>query len=127
MTGLVTFEVPREPVSKENDVSLLAITEKQLSQTVVEMAEAFGWTVWRTWNSRHSPAGEPDLRMVHPVWRRMIWAELKTEKGKLTLKQEDTIRILMRAKQEWYLWRPRDLDNHEIEQALSNPKKWGRP
>ena len=104
--------------------ALAAITEKDFQATVREMAELQGWTVFSTWNSRHSPAGEPDLRMVHPVWKRMIWAELKTEDGIWTPKQQETARILARAKQEWYIWRPRDRD--EIERVLSRPKKWGR-
>ena len=41
-------------------------TEKGFSQAVVDYAHTQGWTVWRTYDSRHSPAGEPDLRMVRP-------------------------------------------------------------
>ena len=105
--------------------ALAAITEADFQATVRELAELYGWTVFGTWNSKHSPAGEPDLRMVHPEWRRMIWAELKTETGELSRTQEDALRILARARQEWYLWRPRHMD--EIEQVLSRRRKWGRP
>ncbi len=42
------------------------ITEKEFQATVRELAEAYGWTVFCTWRSKHSPAGEPDLRMIRP-------------------------------------------------------------
>lgn len=104
--------------------ALDAITEGDFLATVREMAELYGWTVFHTWNSRHSPAGEPDLRMVHPGWKRMIWAELKTETGELTQKQVDILLILASAQQEYYLWRPRHMD--WIEQVLSRRRKWGK-
>lgn len=104
--------------------ALDAIPEADFQATVRALFELNGWTVFCTWDSRNSPSGEPDLRMVHPVWRRMIWAELKDEKGELTRKQEDVFRIMVRAKQEYYHWRPSDMD--EIERVSSRPKKWGR-
>lgn len=93
------------------------ISEKDFAQTVVETAEALGWTVWRTWRSDHSPSGEPDLRMAHPVLRRVIWAELKSYKGRLTAAQQQSIETLMAAGATVFIWRPTDWE--EIESILS--------
>ena len=84
------------------------ISESDFAQSVVEYARATGWLVWRTWNSKHSPAGEPDLRLVHPGQKRVIWAELKSSKGKLTPMQEQAIETLQVAGAEAYLWYPQD-------------------
>lgn len=92
------------------------ITEKEFQATVRQMATAFGWHVFTTWNSRRSPAGEPDLRLVHPIKQRMIWVELKTEKGKLTALQKEAIELLEMAGEEVYVWRPSDWEL--IEQTL---------
>jgi hypothetical protein len=58
--------------------------EKQFQAAVVGYARACGWYVMFTWNSRNSPFGEPDLRMIRKGDHRVVYAELKTEKGKLT-------------------------------------------
>ena len=99
------------------------IPEADFQATVVGIAVLNGWRVFSTKDSRRSPEGEPDLRMVHPVWKRMIWMELKKEGENPTPGQEEALRILARAEQEWYLCRPSDLDL--IERVLSHPKKWG--
>lgn len=59
-----------------------AYTEKAWAQVVVDYAELRGWLVYRTWRSDHSPAGYPDLTMVRGA--RLVVAELKSQKGKLS-------------------------------------------
>ena len=99
-------------------MDLLAdISEKAFQQTVRDLAELCGWLVFCTWDSRHSPAGEPDLRLIHPRRKKMIWAELKAEKGRVTEKQQDAIETLTEAGQVVYLWRPSDWN--EIEKVLT--------
>ena len=95
---------------KLSDPSVLLgeISEKQFQAQVRELAEALGWTVFTTWNSCHSPAGEPDLRLAHPTLQRRIWVELKTEKGKISAKQCEAIEILREAGAEVFVWRPSD-------------------
>ena len=83
------------------------ITEKQFSQQVVDAAKMFGWLVYRTWRSTHSPAGFPDLCMVKG--ERLIFAELKGAKGKVSPKQQEWLDAL-KAVAETYLWRPDELD-----------------
>ena len=60
----------------------MTITEKEFQATVIDMARTFGWMVGFTHDSRRSEPGEPDLRLVRPP--RVIFAELKTVKGKLS-------------------------------------------
>ncbi len=91
------------------------ITEKEFSQTVVELALRFGWKVYRTWNSQHSPAGYPDLTMVREDI--LLFAELKSEKGKVTPAQWDWLLTLAKSgKCEAHLWKPEHWD--EIVETL---------
>ena len=50
------------------------ITEKDFQATVIDLARSLGWIVGFTHDSRKSEPGEPDLRMVHPVQYRVIFA-----------------------------------------------------
>jgi hypothetical protein len=59
------------------------------------LAEELGWhVVGATWNTKNSPSGEPDLRLVR---ERVIWMELKTEKGRLTSRQRFVVSRLKEA------------------------------
>ena len=92
------------------------VTEKAFAATVRAYAEALGWTVYWVWRSIHSPAGEPDLRLIRPP--RVLFVELKSAKGKLTPAQEEARDLLMGCPGvEYYLWRPQDWP--EIEKALA--------
>ena len=93
----------------------LLVTERAFAATVREYATAKGWTCWLTWKSLHSPAGEPDLRLVRPP--RFLLVELKSEKGKLTLAQLEARDLLQGCPGvEYYCWRPSDWA--EIEKVL---------
>ena len=103
------------------------ISEKELLATVVEIAQAKGWLVHHVLETRH-PAkrigpGFPDLVMVHPEWARVIFAELKSQRGVPTDLQWEWLSSLWFSKGwchsviEVYLWRPVDLD--EIPLILS--------
>jgi len=96
----------------------LAISEKTFANHVVQLARGLGWQEFRTWNSKHSPAGWPDLVLLRPP--RMVIAELKTEKGKLTPIQKQVLEMLQQIPgHQVYLWRPRDWDN--IVKILQTP------
>ena len=87
-----------------------AITEAAFQNNVREVAELFGWRVFTTWRSIHSPAGEPDLRLIRPP--RVVFAELKSARGKLTESQRSAIALLTECPGiEVYVWRPLDWDN----------------
>lgn len=87
----------------------LFMSEKDLQAAVVEVARNYGWEVWSTWRSDHSPAGEPDLRLCRPP--RYVVAELKKQTGKPTPIQRRALALLAKCPGiEAYLWRPSDLD-----------------
>jgi hypothetical protein len=103
------------------------ITEEDFQATVIDLARYLGWIVGFTHDSRKSEPGEPDLRMVRPP--RVIFAELKTVKGKLTKGRYNKSGRWLPGQDQWqdaliscpgveyYLWRPDGLDG-EIERIL---------
>lgn len=92
------------------------ITEKQFEAQIKELALLFNWMYYHTWRSIHSPAGFPDCVMVRQAGQshqkgRVIFAELKSDKGQLSDKQREWIDILRACGTvEVYVWRPRDFD-----------------
>jgi hypothetical protein len=93
-------------VTKPNAVT---ITEKAWMGQVVELASVLGWEHYHPWLSIHSARGWPDLALVRPP--RLVLAELKAEKGKVTPAQNRWLGLLGRCNGvEVYLWRPSDLD-----------------
>ncbi len=96
------------------------MTEKEFMAAVVEFAEYRGWKVYHTYLSIRSKQGYPDLTMVRHndvCGGRVIFAELKTETGKMTKAQTEWRRALDEAGALFYLWRPSDWV--EIERILS--------
>jgi hypothetical protein len=92
------------------------ISEKDFQQTVVEMAEALGWMVYHTYESRRSNPGFPDL--VLTKGGRLIFAELKAQKGRVSPEQMQWLGALKLCPDGIgvFLWRPSDMD--EIEAIL---------
>ena len=80
------------------------ITERDFAQHVYGLARLYHWYVYRTHDSRHSPAGYPDLSMV--LFERHVYAEIKTEKGELTRAQCQWLCALYEAGHEVFVWRP---------------------
>lgn len=93
-----------------------AMSERDLQDQVVAIAKTCGWLCYHTHNSRRSTPGFPDLCMVRK--RRVIFAELKTEKGKVTADQGRWLIELHAAGVETYLWRPADLLSGAIAEVL---------
>ena len=94
-----------------------AMPEKELQADVIALAQAHGWDVKSTWKSYHSPKGDLDLRMCRTP--RYIEAELKTQRGKVTVEQQQRIDLLnqclgVRA----YVWRPSDWFGGTVERTL---------
>ena len=85
-----------------------AISEKAFAQQVVDAARLTGWLVYRTFDSRRSPAGFPDLVLVRGG-RLMFW-ELKTMRGRLSSAQLDWLAALADAGADAMLVSPRDWD-----------------
>lgn len=73
---------------------------------VIPLARLRGWRVYHTHDSRRSPAGFPDLFMVR--FKRLVAAELKSQRGKITVDQKLWLMSLSAAGIETYVWRPED-------------------
>ena len=80
-----------------------SMSEKDLLAKVRTLARLLGWTTYHTHRSDHSEAGFPDLVMVKGS--RLLFVELKSEKGRTSPAQEDWWRKLRLAGQEYQLWR----------------------
>lgn len=95
-------------------ISPVKIRENAFRDTVVAHAKYRGWLVYWTWNSKHSPAGFPDLFMVRGD--RIVVAELKVGRNKPTAAQRQWLDAFDGAGIVPHLWRPEDFD--EIEEVL---------
>ena len=109
--------MPRRRRTAPERTNAPRVTEKQWQAQVIQLARMFGWFVFWTWNSRHSPAGEPDLRLlrvdIKPAKHvgRYVLAELKTDTGKLSEAQQDVANKLWCCDGiEFYIWRPKDIE-----------------
>ena len=80
------------------------MTERQFQDAVIELAKLRGWRVYHVPDSRRCEAGWPDLTLWRPP--RFVLAELKTDKGRLSPIQEQTLAELRDCELEVYLWRP---------------------
>jgi len=95
----------------ENPRALIdaAMTEAELQRQVIDLAEALGWLVYHTYNSRRSQRGFPDLCLVKGT--RLMFVELKREKGKLSAYQQEWLRAIDDAKRvDWRIVRPSSFD-----------------
>ncbi len=106
------MSIPWDPLEKEFDY--------QLFNSKKGLAPMLGWRLcYHTLRSKGSQSGFPDRVLVR---ERVIFAELKREKGVPTPAQIEWLNGLAAAGAEVYLWRPSDLD--EIAKILSHR---GRP
>ncbi len=92
-----------------------AISEKEFRRQVRNLAKMLGWRDYFTWTAVHSPAGFPDLVLVRG--ERLMFAELKSETGKLTEPQRLWLWALAATgRAEIYVWKPSNLQR--IAEAL---------
>ena len=84
-------------------------SEKQLSQAIVDLGRLLGFRVHRNWSEMHSPKGWPDLVLCKPP--RLIFAEIKSQDGKVTEEQQEWLDLLAQVPGiEVHLWRPADFE-----------------
>ncbi len=81
--------------------------QSQLFGTKVGIAKIMGWAAYHTLKSKGSAAGFPDWTLARD---RIVFVELKAEKGKLSAAQIEWIYVLEKAGAEVYVVRPRHLD-----------------
>lgn len=91
--------------------------EKAFTDMVRQAARAFGWMSYHTHNSKHSEAGYPDIRFVHPVRGQKFYAELKVGRNEPTDAQRQWIAALTNAGEVVFVWKPEHWD--EIVDVLS--------
>ena len=91
-------------------IDRIAVTEADLREQIRDLCGLFGWKMYFSWTSIHSPRGFPDLVLANPEHKRVIFAELKREKGKVTEDQKAWLKALLDCGQECYVWRPADIE-----------------
>jgi hypothetical protein len=103
---------------------VLQVTESQFQDSVVELARICGWKVHHAWPTQVRPGkwitaaatGFPDLVLVHETLG-LLFAELKTDTGKLSDAQVDWLGCLTLAGVEAVVWKPSDWK--QIQQRLT--------
>lgn len=81
------------------------VSEKSFQAQILHLARLAGWRCYHTHDSRHSQKGFPDLVLVRPP--EIVFAELKSEDGKLRPEQREWLEALSRCTGvEARLWRP---------------------
>lgn len=110
MTLVRTIEAP---------ASITTMNEKQFQMLVVSAAEIFGWHCLHIRNSVANPDGVPDLLM----WRgdEYLLVELKTERGKLSPKQERWADDAAARGVAVHLWRPSNWDEQIVPMLRDGP------
>jgi hypothetical protein len=94
-----------------------SLPEKRFMAMVVSYARLLGWRTYHTHDSRRSTAGFPDLVMTRRP--RVLFVELKSDRGRLSADQQVWLDDLRACGQEAFVWKPADWN--EIEATLSPP------
>lgn len=90
----------------------MALTEKAWQAQVIELATLYGWEHYHPFTSIRSTPGWPDLTLIRPP--ELLFAELKTDRGRLTAAQRHWIAMLVACDMEVHVWRPADFrDVHD--------------
>lgn len=99
-----------------------SISETAFMNTVIQAAEALGWQVYHTHDSRRSQKGFPDVVMIRRG--RLVVVELKTEKGVVTREQQAWLELFRSAGVPAYVWRPSDQWQEILQREERKPAKW---
>jgi hypothetical protein len=103
------------------------VSERAFQSAVIDLARTLGYQVFHVHDSRRQvrrgvfvgdkdAAGIPDLILAR---ERVIWAELKSARGRLSDAQRRWIDTLQAAGQEVYVWRPDAFASGEIGTVLA--------
>ena len=84
------------------------ITEAAFQAVVLEVAHRGRWFAYHTFDSRRSTPGFPDLVLLRAP--EAIFAELKSESGKVSPAQAHVLEQLEDCGFEVHVWRPSQLD-----------------
>jgi hypothetical protein len=103
-------------------VTALAMSEEELQTAVTHLATLYGWRWYHVYDSRRSNPGFPDLVLTRRG--RLIFCELKSQRGKVRPEQQDWLNDLDEVERKTgglvvaRLWRPSDWLSNEIEEVL---------
>lgn len=92
-------------------IDRIRVSEADLREQIRDLCKLFGWKMYFSWTSMHSPRGFPDLVLANSEQKRIIFAEIKSDKGKVTSQQEEWLGILKACGQTVYVWRPGDIED----------------
>ena len=95
-----------------------AWSERVFQSHVVQLAQVLGWLVYHTHDSRRSAPGFPDLVLVHVGQGRVLWRELKSARGRLSVPQREWLDSLEAAGEDAGVWRPEDWVSGVVEAEL---------
>ena len=100
-----------------------AMTERRLQTLVIDLARTLGYEPpYHTRDSRGSEPGFPDLVLLRlpKAGRpgRVLYAELKAQRGTVSAAQQSWLDRLRACGQETYCWRPSDWLSGRIQEAL---------
>lgn len=79
------------------------VSEKQFQTHLIRYAKSRGWRVYHTFCSKRSEPGFPDLVLVR---EKVLFRELKSEKGRVTQHQRKWGDALLCAGADFKVWRP---------------------
>ena len=91
------------------------MTEKELQLAVARLCRVYGLYHFHVPDSRRMTAGLPDCIIIGT---KVLWRELKTDGALLTSEQSLISWKLQAARQDFRIWRPRDLCSGEIDRQL---------
>jgi hypothetical protein len=115
----LAFDEPRAALVEGSSVTstVLKQTERAFERAVVEYVQLLGWRVYHTYDSRRSNPGFPDLVLVRDGFA--LFIELKAEKGRVSIAQQEWIDALDLVAGETdrvgvFVWRPSDWAEIEL-------------
>lgn len=98
-------------------------TEHEFMRHVIAYAKARDWLVYHTHIAKRSAEGFPDLTMVREG--RLVFAELKREKGgRVSLAQDTWLRELGRVEHESAVWAGAEVIARPVRVYLWRPSDW---
>jgi VRR-NUC domain len=80
--------------------------ERHFQLAVIELATHCRWRVFHVHDARRSNPGWPDLTLARGT--RLVFAELKTAKGRVRAEQREWLDALEVAGVQVFVWRPSD-------------------
>jgi hypothetical protein len=100
------------------------MSETELQSSIVELAGWCGYLVFHVHDSRKSTGpGFPDLVLVHKRTGRLLFVELKSEKGALSPRQVVWLDALRAGGHLAYEWRPADWTSGRIAAELDKTRE----